>query len=135
MPSRRVRLYCDRFADRVKLTMRCTWCRKQESNLRPSRYECAALPSELFRRKWRTRRDSNPRDPFGIYSLSRGAPSATRSPVLCTSSNCVKSDESKKVADSKGFEPLCPFRDSCFPSKPVWPLRQLPVITKNKTRK
>ena len=26
------------------------WCRKEESNLRPSHYECAALPTELFRR-------------------------------------------------------------------------------------
>lgn len=26
------------------------WCRKQESNLRPTHYECAALPTELFRR-------------------------------------------------------------------------------------
>lgn len=25
------------------------WCRKQESNLRPTHYECAALPTELFR--------------------------------------------------------------------------------------
>src|SRR5580698_7343949 len=25
------------------------WCRKEESNPRPSHYECAALPSELFR--------------------------------------------------------------------------------------
>src|SRR5690606_6463799 len=38
------------------------WCRKQESNLRPTQYECAALPTELFRRtgRWRGRgRDSN----------------------------------------------------------------------------
>lgn len=27
-----------------------TWCRKQESNLRPTHYECAALPTELLRR-------------------------------------------------------------------------------------
>ena len=26
------------------------WCRKEESNPRPSHYECAALPTELFRR-------------------------------------------------------------------------------------
>ena len=25
------------------------WCREQESNLRPTHYECAALPTELFR--------------------------------------------------------------------------------------
>ena len=27
------------------------WCRKEESNPRPSHYECAALPSELFRQR------------------------------------------------------------------------------------
>ena len=26
------------------------WCRKQESNLRPTDYESVALPAELFRR-------------------------------------------------------------------------------------
>ena len=31
---------------------------------------------------WRSRWDSNPRYAFGIYSLSRGAPSATRSRLL-----------------------------------------------------
>ena len=25
------------------------WCRREESNLRPSHYECAALPTELHR--------------------------------------------------------------------------------------
>ena len=30
-----------------------SWCRKEESNLRPSHYECAALPTELFRRQER----------------------------------------------------------------------------------
>src|SRR5690349_19529680 len=35
----------------TKKTTRCLdWCRKQESNLRPTHYECAALPTELFRR-------------------------------------------------------------------------------------
>ena len=30
---------------------------------------------------WRRRRDSNPREPFELYSLSRGAPSTTRPPL------------------------------------------------------
>ena len=37
---------------------------------------------------WRRRRDSNPRYPFEVYSLSRGAPSATR-PRLLTARTCV----------------------------------------------
>src|SRR5690606_30504686 len=28
------------------------WCRQEESNPRPSHYECAALPTELCRRAW-----------------------------------------------------------------------------------
>ena len=31
--------------------------------------------------EWRRGRDSNPRDAFGAYSLSRGAPSTTRPPL------------------------------------------------------
>lgn len=27
------------------------WCREEESNLRPTHYECAALPTELFRQR------------------------------------------------------------------------------------
>ena len=33
--------------------------------------------------KWRRGWDSNPRDPFEVYSLSRGAPSTTRPPLQC----------------------------------------------------
>lgn len=33
--------------------------------------------------KWRRGWDSNPRDPFEVYSLSRGAPSTTRPPLRC----------------------------------------------------
>ena len=29
------------------------WCRKEDSNLRPTHYECVALPTELFRRNLR----------------------------------------------------------------------------------
>lgn len=41
--------------------------------------QCAT--SERPRKKWRTGRDSNPRYPFGVYSLSRGALSTTQPPV------------------------------------------------------
>ena len=40
-------------------------------------------------RFWRRRRDSNPRYPFEVYSLSRGAPSATR-PRLQIRQNALK---------------------------------------------
>ena len=32
---------------------------------------------------WRRGRDSNPRYPFGVHTLSRRAPSTARSPLLC----------------------------------------------------
>ena len=41
----------------------------------------AAMRPAVLRRKWRTGWDSNPRYPFEVYSLSRGAPSAARPPV------------------------------------------------------
>jgi hypothetical protein len=31
------------------LSARSKWCRKEDSNLRPTHYECVALPAELFR--------------------------------------------------------------------------------------
>ena len=39
------------------------------------------LPPEAEGVGWRRGRDSNPRGPFGAYSLSRGAPSTTRPPL------------------------------------------------------
>ena len=43
--------------------------------------ETAANGVRTFVSGWRRGRDSNPRDAFGAYSLSRGAPSTTRPPL------------------------------------------------------
>ena len=46
--------------------------------------ESAANDVRTFVPRWRRGRDSNPRYPFGVYSLSRGAPSTTRPPLRAT---------------------------------------------------
>jgi hypothetical protein len=38
---------------------------------------------------WRRGRDSNPRYPFGVHSISSAAPSATRSPLRRESADCM----------------------------------------------
>jgi hypothetical protein len=45
----------------------------------------SALTHRGSEQNWRRVRDSNPRCPFGTYSLSRGAPStdSANSPILC----------------------------------------------------
>ena len=44
----------------------------------------AANSVRIYVPGWRRGRDSNPRYPFGVYSLSRGAPSTTRPPLRAT---------------------------------------------------
>src|SRR3990167_7991275 len=38
------------FQDWIGQLRKCSWCRRPESNWRPSHYKCAALPTELHRR-------------------------------------------------------------------------------------
>src|SRR5690606_30664577 len=50
------------------------WCRKRESNPRPAHYECAALPTELFRRTSLKRRGFCHRGPGGVKAGNAPAP-------------------------------------------------------------
>ncbi len=45
----RYRLKADFFMDRLRLSRGLVWCRRTDSNRRPTHYECVALPPELLR--------------------------------------------------------------------------------------
>ena len=55
---------------------------KQTENARVRARKCLfSLVYQILRTSWRSGRDSNPRYAFGVYSLSRRAPSTTRPPL------------------------------------------------------
>lgn len=73
---------------------------------------------------WRSGGDLNPRYPFGVHSLSRGAPSATRPPLQHGRSRTIDvvllvscpsgSGVSRDTAEEEGFEPSEAFTSTVF---------------------
>src|SRR5688572_7330374 len=87
-------------------------CRARAS---PRRGEPSHEKSRV-RRAWRRGWDSNPRYPFGEHTLSKRAPSATRTPLLATPRGpvtgparwwllIVRSSRTREMAERGGFEP------------------------------
>ena len=63
---------------------------KQTENARVRARKCLfSLVCQILRTSWRSGRDSNPRYAFGVYSLSRRAPSTTRPPLRMRRKGCA----------------------------------------------
>ena len=66
---------------------------------------------------WRRGQDLNLREPFGSYSLSKRAPSATRPPLREVSGLLLEPSD-YQLAEREGFEPPVPAKAHRF-SKPA----------------